>query len=42
MSNYLKEFISFYDNSLINYKAIKDSINECINAKLAKIKADPL
>ncbi len=42
MSNYLKEFTSFYDETLLNYKAIKDSINVHVNQRLAEIKANPL
>ena len=42
MTNYLKEFTSFYDDTLLNYKAIKDSINVHVNQRLAEIKANPL
>lgn len=41
MTNYLKEFTSFYDESLLNYKVIKDSINVQINIRLAELKANP-
>mgnify|MGYP000855426565 CR=1 FL=1 len=42
MNNYLKEFISFYDDTLLNYKAIKDGVNVHINTRLAEMKANPL
>lgn len=41
MCNYLKEYTSFYDDSLLNYKAIKDSINKEVNLRLAEMKANP-
>ena len=41
MSNYLKEYTSFYDETLLNYKVIKDSINGQINIRLADMKANP-
>ena len=41
MSNYLKEFTSFYDETLLNYKVIKDGINAQVNLRLAEMKANP-
>ena len=41
MSNYLKEFTSFYDETLLNYKVIKDGINKEVNLRLAEMKANP-
>ena len=41
MTNYLKEFTSFYDDSLLNYKVIKDNINAQVNIRLAEMKANP-
>jgi len=41
MSNYLKEFTSFYDETLLNYKVIKDGINTIVNSRLAEMKANP-
>ena len=41
MSNYLKAFTSFYDETLLNYKVIKDGINAEVNLRLAEMKANP-
>lgn len=41
MSHYCKDFISFYDNTLINYKNVREEINAEITKRLAEIKANP-
>ena len=41
MARYFKEFISFYDNTLINYKSVREEINAEITKRLAEIKANP-
>ena len=41
MSNFMKQYLSFYDKTLINYKQIKEEVDTLIKKKLKDVIEQP-